>query len=172
MIRQTARHLFTLLDHGRRSVALLVGASVVAGLTEAAALVVVVRVAVDLASDTVSSDFVPFFFAPTSAGAALAIAAAFAVITLSAHLIIARESAALSAQVLQNARSRALRAFTRAGWATQSSQRTGRLQESVSTLSLITSTLTQLLATGATNLIMLSCSWRSPPSSTRSGRWS
>ena len=130
--------------------------SLFAGFAEGAAILVVVRVAVELASDKVSSDFVPFAAAPTSPMVALLIAAALAVLTLLAHLVIARESAMMSSSVLRNGRSRALRAFTAARWSTQATQRVGALQETVASLTPQASRLTQIYAVGVANLLMLS----------------
>lgn len=135
--------------------AVLIVAAVVAGITEGAAILVVVRVAVDVASDTVESNFVPLAVAPTSAGTALIIAAACAVVTLGSHLLIARESAQLAGGVLKNARARVLRAFTNANWTTQSQQRLGSLQETVGSLSARSALLAQLISNGVANAIML-----------------
>ncbi len=155
MIIPTTKLLATLVDRPRRSIALLIGSSVVAGLAEGAAILVVVRVAVDLAADRVSSDFVPLVSAPTGTGVALAIAAALALLTLCSHILIARETSSLSANVLRNGRRRALRAFALADWPTQAKQRLGALQETVSTLCLLSSGLASLIAAGTANLVML-----------------
>jgi ATP-binding cassette subfamily B protein len=155
MRNSTTRSVLRFVDHPRRSITALVAASVVAGFAEGAAILIVVRVAVEVASDTVSSNFVPFATAPTGSGTAVAIAAACALVTLVAHLVIAEQSALISGQVLTNTRSNALRAFSTASWPAQSKQRLGALQETVSTLSLLTSTFAQILTTGVANLIML-----------------
>lgn len=147
--------LFGFAGHARRSLAVLVAGSVVAGFTEGAAILVVVRVAVELASVEVSSSFVPFITASISPRVALAIATGFALVTLFAHVLVARQSADLAARVLENTRERALTAFTRASWTVQSSQRLGALQETVGRLAAVVSDFTQIFAMGIANLIML-----------------
>ena len=110
--------------------------SLVAGLLEAAILVLVVGAALSVAGDSETAASIPLSGGhELAAGAALGLAAAFGVCTLVVHLHIAHLTARQSAGVQLVARDRTINAFTDATWARQSDEREGAIQDAVSTLS-------------------------------------
>lgn len=121
----------------RRAVALLAIEALLAGLLEAAILVLVVStaLAVSEGTDTITMTASWVGDLELSSGRALALAGGAGVVMLGLHIHIARVTARLSAAVIRTARHRAITSFAGATWARQAQDREGALQETVSTLS-------------------------------------
>ena len=121
----------------RRAAAVLAIESLVAGLLEAAVLVLVVTVALAVSdgSESVNLGLPLFGDLELSSGVALLAAGGAGLVMLAIHLHVARLTAHLSADVIRSARHRAIGAFSGAAWARQAQDREGALQETVSTLS-------------------------------------
>lgn len=129
--------------HGRALLAFVAVESLIAGLLEATLLVLVVSAALSLTEDTQTVPLqVPFLGEATIHPAPALASAAVAGLAMSAlHLHVAWSAARVSAGVLENARERAIRAFGAAAWSSQSEEREGRLQETVSSLAVQCSAL-------------------------------
>ncbi len=78
-----------------------------------------------------------------------------AIASLLAHIVIARQAAGLSSEVLAHARTIAIRQFVEAGWPTQAMQREGALQETTTTLSQRAAMLMSASAAGASQVVTL-----------------
>lgn len=154
-LRNVAPKLWDLAGRPRKVLVRLVLASLVAGVTEAAAILVVVRLAIEVASDQVESDFVPLVGAPSSVGMTLAIAVALVLCTVLGHFLTARETASIGARVLRAARQRAIVAFSDASWSRQATERQGALQETVTSLSQRCSATAQSLTNATASAAML-----------------
>lgn len=156
MIRQLLRELSPFVDRRirRRALTLAVSA-VVSGVLEAAAILLTVGVAVSLTSSGDNSIDIPGLGAETSRGLTLGIAAASAVLVIALHAYNAYLSAYISSLVLHRARRRSIASYTRAGWSTQSLQREGALQETVTSLAGRTSGLVDSLTTGLMHIANL-----------------
>jgi ATP-binding cassette, subfamily B, bacterial len=134
---QIWRKLVPLLPaHSGLRVALQSVESVIAGLLEAALLVLVVQGALAL---TEGLDAVPLSLpvaggVTLSVGSALACAAVAGVVMLGIHLHVARFGASISATALHAARERVIDAYADASWEQKSKVGEGALQEAVSTL--------------------------------------
>lgn len=151
------RMLDLLPPGGRRSAVALALESLIAGLLEAAMLVLVVNAALVIANAGGAAELdLPLLDSlELSPGSALAFAGAAGALSLILHLDIARLTAKLSASVLESARERAITSFAAASWACQAEEREGSLQETVSTLSMQSSTLLLYLANFASSAIGL-----------------
>lgn len=123
-----------LRPRARRLVFLVAGESFLAGVSEAALLVLVVGAALAVANgEEVLEGSLPILGEP-SVVFALYLAAALAVVMMSLHAHQARITSATSAEVLTVARVRLLQAYGAADWKLQSGEREGALQESIGTL--------------------------------------
>lgn len=121
-------------------------ASTLAALFEGAALVVVVAVAADATAPTESSRIdLPLFDVTAEPGRALLAAAVAGLVMTALHVLVGAMTARLSTDVAESSRNQMLRSFLRAKWESQSQRSEGFLQESLSTLSLQSSALTQFL---------------------------
>jgi ATP-binding cassette subfamily B protein len=155
MIRQTLHQLRPFVDRITRQRALsLAGSATLAGVMEAGALLLTVGVATSLASSDDDPLDLPLL-GQRPAGQVLVVAAVCAVLSLALHALNAFLAADIASRVLHSARTRAIRSYTAAGWPTQAMQREGSLQETVSTLGVRTSHLTEALTNGAVQLLSL-----------------
>lgn len=115
---------------------LLAGLSLVAGALEAVLLVLVVGAALSVTNDR-QGDSVSLALgggASFSPGVALSISACLGLVVLLVHMVVARLTAELAAEVLGTARERVIDAFSNASWAHQAQEREGALQETSMTL--------------------------------------
>ena len=138
MIRDVWQGLSPLLPPtSRRAAAVLAVESLVAGLLEAAVLVLVVSAALAVSDGSGLLTFgLPLLGnLELSSGLALLAAGGAGLVMLAIHLHVARLTAQLSAEVIRAARHRAITAFAGAAWERQAQDREGALQETVSTLS-------------------------------------
>lgn len=141
-------------DGGRRGVAGLAAAGLIAGILEATILVLVVQVALGLTSaeEQLNLPLPLVGSASTTIPQALAASAAAGVVALLLHLHIASRASYLAAGVLEVARARVITAFATAAWERQSAEREGSLQETLSTFAVRCSSLLNLLANILTSL--------------------
>lgn len=152
MIRETWHQLRPYLA-GRASRLLLVSLlAMVSGLAEATALLLAVRVAVDVGA---GADAVRLGSTPLTVRNALLLAAAAELIALICHAVIAQMSAFIGSTVLRETRAAVIRRFVHAPWSIQSTLREGAVQELASSLSVRTSELAQFLAYGLAQAITL-----------------
>lgn len=120
----------------RMKAGLLAGLSLVAGALEAVLLVLVVGAALSVTSEG-QGDSVSLALgggASFSPGVALSISACLGLVVLVVHIVVARLTAELAAEVLRTARERVIDAFSNASWARQAHEREGALQETSMTL--------------------------------------
>lgn len=155
MVRRAWGSVTVLVDHPRRRIAFLAVTSAVAGLIEAVVLVLVVRVAVSLASADRAGLDLPLSSGSVSPGAALAVAAGGAVAVAALHVLAAGRSAALAADALVASRERAVRTFAHAPWVVQHETRDGSLHESVGTLALNSAQMVNAFAMVVTSAVAL-----------------
>jgi ABC-type multidrug transport system fused ATPase/permease subunit len=152
MIIATLSNLGELVDNAGRRLVILSSAAALTSLLEAFVLVVVVRVAVGMASGDSSIVIGPV----TADGPAWLIAAAMSLLPSALlHYYFARQAAALSADVLERARGRIGAAFVRASLDRQAAEAEGTLQHAATTLSEQTSYLAFLVVIGGTSLLNL-----------------
>ncbi len=149
-----SRYLATMVPRPYLRAALLVVAGTFAGLAEAAVVVIVVGVAVGVASgDEMPSSAVETLDLAT--GTQLWIALGLAVGIMFVHVGIALLGAGIYADVLHGARARAIEVFTGATWDRQEREREGSLQETVTTLASNTAQLAGALVAGIVSLLAL-----------------
>lgn len=155
MIRRVLRGLSPFVDQRARRLAtlLLISASI-AGVFEAAALLLTVRVAVGLGTSDLDTVDLPLV-GEVSPGPILIVAGLCSVAVLLLHTLNSRLTANISARVLDRARTVAVESYVAAGWPTQALQREGALQESVTTLSIRTSLVVERLTLGSTQALSL-----------------
>ncbi len=114
----------------RLRLGLLAAMALVAGLAEAGILVLIARIAFAITSEEGSGSFGgPFGALDLSVPALTAIAASAVVLRFVLHAASSWESAALSTEILATAQKSTVRLFLEASWALQSRERTGHLQE-------------------------------------------
>lgn len=145
---------------GRRVAALLAAESILSGMLEAVLLVLIVSVALSVAStgSAVSFELPVLGLLEVDAGMALLVAAVAGLGMLALHTHFAHLGSELAAGVLQAARDRAANSFAAATWERQADDREGALQETVSTLALQTSALVgslTIFASGSMGLVAL-----------------
>jgi ABC-type multidrug transport system fused ATPase/permease subunit len=116
----------------RRRMILLTVLAIVGGFAEAGALVVIARVAVELASKT-SSDHIVVAGTSVSLGALIMVAVALVIVRTALAIWQARLNALATTTTLSDVRKRVVRLFLGASWALQSSEREGRIQELLTT---------------------------------------
>ncbi|MEM9515318.1 MAG: ABC transporter ATP-binding protein [Actinomycetota bacterium] len=154
MLRSSWAELKRLLPGGARTALSVTLLAAIAGLAEALALLLVVRVALDIIEDGRSIQL-PILEIDLSWTAALVAAGMLALAALGLHLAMASLTARITAGVLMNARTEAIDLFVSAGWPTQAQQREGALQETVSTLADRSAQLAHFAIMGAANAISL-----------------
>jgi ATP-binding cassette, subfamily B, bacterial len=134
VIWSTWRQLSEMVAHPNRRLLAAAVSGTVAGLAEAAALVLVVRTAVDLAIDADDSPPLSAMLGGLSSAGQLGVAAALLVAAMLLHAVIASTSARIYSDVLFHSRDRVLDSFGRASAERQTHEREGALQETVATL--------------------------------------
>lgn len=120
--------------HPYRRLGVVTAAGTIAGLAEAAVLVLVVRVAIRVTASDDEPISLPLIGVEPSTGNLLWAAMALTLLAMSLHVVLARITARISADVLVNVRSRAIDAYGHARWERQALEREGALQETVSSL--------------------------------------
>jgi ATP-binding cassette, subfamily B, bacterial len=146
---QVAQQLRPLLRRPRLDLALIAGVSALAGLFEAAVLVLVVNAAVAIADGTTDTLIdLPIVGIQASTTQVLWCAAALTLAVALANAIGSWMSARVGAEVLERARHRAVAAFLGASWRTQSRAREGSVQETATTLAFQSSSLTMTVTVG------------------------
>jgi ABC-type multidrug transport system fused ATPase/permease subunit len=116
----------------RRRMVLLTTSAIAGGFAEAGALVVIARVAVELASKN-SSDHIDVAGTSVSLGLLIGIAVVLVIIRTALAVWQARLSALATTTTLSNVRKSLVKLFLGASWALQSSEREGRIQELLTT---------------------------------------
>ena len=144
------------IRHPVRNLSAIAALAAISGTLEACVLVVVVQVALAItrgsAHQLVELPVVGLSSSPTTL---LWIAAGIALLLLGLHTVIAKMSSTLSAEVLESSRRRAIGAYLQASWPTQAVDREGALQETISTLSLQSSTLCVSFTTALSAILNL-----------------
>ncbi|MGI8792786.1 MAG: hypothetical protein ACR2H3_06385, partial [Acidimicrobiales bacterium] len=121
---------------GRHHLAIVVAASVLSGLVEAALLALIAQTAVLIASSSVDYELsvgLGLTVAQPSVGPLLAVAAALAVLKLGLQVVLARLSARIVSDAQAGSRKRVLHAFVLAAWPAKAALREGALQELLTT---------------------------------------
>ncbi|HZP30900.1 MAG TPA: ABC transporter ATP-binding protein [Acidimicrobiia bacterium] len=116
----------------RRRLALLTASAIVGGFAEAGALVVIARVAVELASKK-ASDHIDVAGTSISLGALIAVAVGLVLVRTALAVWQARLNALTTTTTLSVIRKNVVALFLGASWALQSSEREGRIQELLTT---------------------------------------
>jgi ABC-type multidrug transport system fused ATPase/permease subunit len=147
-LRSTVRLTTSFVTHRRRRLAILAVTATVSGFAEAAALVILARLAFGLASesDLVPVRLGPFGRAELEFGVFAAIAAALVLLRGGLQVVSARLSSSLTTSVQADTRRKLLAGYLGSSWALQSAERTGRLQEVVSSFSISAGACVSLLA--------------------------
>ncbi len=155
MIRTTLQQISPFARGLRPQLLVLVGLALVAGLAEAGALMLTVRVVLLVTRDEVDSADIEVLGAAFSSNTSLVVAAALAVVATILHFAIARRSAALSAGVMYETRRVILNTYFDATWPTQAAEREGSMQEASTTLASRLAAVVQSVSMGATQLAVL-----------------
>lgn len=156
MIRSSLRSLRPFAPQLRRSLVALSAISTLAGLVEAGVLVIIVRVLVTLTeSSSTAAGSIPLIGGDYPNSTLLIIAGSLGVLALAMHLLEIRVTARLGSEVVEGARNESIDRFNEASWERQSLEREGALQETVTTLTNQSATLTLTLANCASALINL-----------------
>jgi ABC-type multidrug transport system fused ATPase/permease subunit len=116
----------------RRRMALLTASAIAGGFAEAGALVVIARVAVELAAKN-GSDHVDVAGMSVSLGALIGIALGLVIVRTALAVWQSRLNALATTTTLSNVRKSVIKLFLGASWALQSSEREGRIQELLTT---------------------------------------
>ena len=154
---QVAQQLRPLLRRPRLDLLVIAGVSAIAGLFEAAVLVLVVSAAVAIADGTAAVPIdLPIIGVEASIGQVLWCAGLLTLAVAGANSIGAWMSARVGAEVLETARHRAVAAFLGASWRTQSAAREGSVQETATTLAFQSSSLTMTVTVGLSAGLSLS----------------
>lgn len=138
----------------RPRIVALVGVAFIAGLAEAVALMLTVRVVL-LLTQNEPDGTISLLVADASSTTALALAAGLSVVAAILHFIIAKYSGALIADAMYSARQQIAEQYLHASWATQAREREGALQEAATTLASRIAAVVQAVAIGATQLAVL-----------------
>jgi ATP-binding cassette, subfamily B, bacterial len=133
--REAWRRLRPFLGDSTRGIVALGATAVVGGFVEAAVMVIIVRIAVALASgdDQVVVHFGPLGSVEMTVGQLFALAFGLLVVRLVFNSINSWLTSRLSVEALTAARKRTFSDFVRASWPVQSVERDGHLQEIMST---------------------------------------
>jgi ATP-binding cassette subfamily B protein len=133
--REAWRKLRPFLGDSTRGIVALGATAVVGGFVEAAVMVIIVRIAVVLASgdDTVDTHLGPFGTVTLTIGQMFALAFGLLVVRLAFNTANSWLTSRLSVDALTAARKRTFSDFVRASWPVQSVERDGHLQEIMST---------------------------------------
>jgi ATP-binding cassette subfamily B protein len=133
--REAWRRLRPFLGDSTRGIVALGATAVVGGFVEAAVMVIIVRIAVALASgdDTVVVHFGPLGSVDMTVGQLFGLAFGLLVVRLAFNTANSWLTSRLSVEALTEARKRTFSDFVRASWPVQSVERDGHLQEIMST---------------------------------------
>lgn len=146
---QVAQQLRPFLRRPRVDLLLIAAVSTIAGLFEAAVLILVVNAAVAIADGTSASPIdLPVIGIEASIGQVLWCAAGLTIAVALANTIVSWLSARVGTEVLETARHRTVAAFLGASWNTQSAEREGTVQETATTLAFQSSSLTMTMIAG------------------------
>lgn len=148
------RYLAGLHGSLARPVAAIAGLGVLAGLTEAAALLAFVRATVVITSDGISGFSVRGLSVDFSPGSLIVVALVFAGFAAAIHVLLARASAQLSRDISNAARDRLIDAFFVASWSHVARYREGRLQETISRMTEGAARAAAELAFGLSSLVI------------------
>ncbi|MGZ4706707.1 MAG: ABC transporter ATP-binding protein, partial [Acidimicrobiales bacterium] len=133
--REAWRKLRPFLGDSTRGIVALGATAVVGGFVEAAVMVIIVRIAVALASgsDSVSVHLGPLGSVTMTIGQLFGLAFGLLVVRLAFNSVNSWLTSRLSVEALTAARKRTFSDFVRASWPVQSVERDGHLQEIMST---------------------------------------
>src|SRR4051812_3031186 len=146
-------HLYALLRPHRAPLITITISSFVAGLTEAAFLVLVTRAALAVANSDDTFEVIGGH--SLHVGTSLVIAVGFLAARLGAAYLAASSSATLTADVSREQRKRLTHAFVEASWAAQQAEASGRLQQLLTTFVMQIGSLVSNVASGCTALVSL-----------------
>ena len=155
--RATIRLATSFLGNRRWKLALLAGLAAMAGLSEALALVIIARLAFVLASN---ADVVPVTAGPLGRieigfSTMIAVAVILVLFRGALQVVVARVSSSMWTSVLAEVREEMLRGYLGASWALQSDERSGRLQELVSSFATTAAGSVSLIAQSLVSLFSL-----------------
>ncbi len=146
MFRRVLQQLRPLLRRPRLDLIQIGVLSAVAGVCEAAVLVLVVNAAVAIAEDTAGAALeLPITGWEVTIGTALWCAAGLAIVVGLLASLVAWLSARVGTEVLEAARHESIASFLASSWEQQEREREGSLQETVTTLAFQASSLTMSL---------------------------
>ena len=133
--REAWRKLRPFLGDSTRGIVALGATAVIGGFVEAGVMVLIVRIAVALASgdDSVVTHLGPFGEVTLTVGQLFGVAFALLLVRLIFNMINSWLTSLLSVEALTAARKRTFSDFVRASWPVQSVERDGHLQEIMST---------------------------------------
>ncbi len=144
-----AHQLRPFLRRPRLDLLLIAGVSAVAGLFEAAVLILVVNAAVAIADGTSASPIdLPIIDVDASIGQVLWCAAGLTIAVALANTFVSWLAARVGTEVLDTSRHRTIEAFLGASWNRQSAERQGAIQETATTLAFQSSSLTMTMIAG------------------------
>ncbi len=156
MLARTWHLLRPLITRPARRVVALGLASAVSGVLEAVVLVLAVNVALAVSNKATDQEIdLPLVGSAASTSTLIWVAAAMAVALFAVHALVAWLAADLSAEVLESTRGRAITAYLRASWPAQAQSREGALQESFSTLAVLSSSVCLAFALCLSSLLNL-----------------
>ena len=144
-----ANQLRPFLRRPRLDLVLIAGVSAIAGLFEAAVLILVVNAAVAIADGTAGAPIdLPIIGVDASIGQVLWCAAGLTIVVALANAFVSWLAARVGTEVLDTARHRTIEAFLGSSWNTQSTERQGSIQETATTLAFQSSSLTMTMIAG------------------------
>jgi ATP-binding cassette subfamily B protein len=147
--RHVAEQLRPFLRRPRIDLLLIAGVSALAGVLEAAVLILVVNAAVAIADGTSAQPIdLPIIGVEASISQVLWCAAGLTIAVAAANAIVSWLSARVGTEVLESARHRTIAAFLGASWDRQSAEREGSVQETATTLAFQSSSLTMTMIGG------------------------
>jgi ATP-binding cassette subfamily B protein len=155
--RHVAQQLRPFLRRPRVDLLIIASASAIAGLLEAAVLILVVNGAVAIADGTSGSPIeLPVIGVDASIGQVLWTAAGLTIAVALVNTVVSWLSARVGTEVLETSRHRTIEAFLGSSWKTQSAERQGSIQETATTLAFQSSSLTMTMIGGLSAALALS----------------
>ncbi len=157
MDRHVAQQLRPFLRRPRIDLLIIASASAIAGLLEAAVLILVVNGAVAIADGTSAMPIeLPVIGVEASIGQVLWTAAGLTIAVAMVNTVVSWLSARVGTEVLETSRHRTIEAFLGSSWKTQSAERQGSIQETATTLAFQSSSLTMTMIGGLSAALALS----------------
>ena len=157
MDRRVAQQLRPFLRRPRIDLLIIASASAIAGLLEAAVLILVVNGAVAIADGTSALPIeLPVIGIEASIGQVLWTAAGLTIAVAMVNTVVSWLSARVGTEVLETSRHRTIEAFLGSSWKTQSAERQGSIQETATTLAFQSSSLTMTMIGGLSAALALS----------------